>query len=63
MIDIQNTVLEHQARGVSQKWVYENIVWPTYRISERTYYYYLGHNAKLELKRLECCEKMQTTMF
>lgn len=63
MIDIQNMVLEHQARGATQKWVYETIIWPTYRISERTYYYYLGHNAKAELKRLEKCEKMQMSIF
>ncbi len=62
-IDIQAIVLEHRAKGVKQKWVYENIVWPTYRISRRTFYDYLGNNAKAELKRLVAVEMQQPSLF
>ena len=62
-IDIQNVVLEHKRHGATQEWIYENIVWPTYRISRRTYYDYLGENAKAELRKLETCEKMQLNIF
>ena len=50
IVAIQNTTLEHTARGVTQEWVYRNIIFPKYFISKRTYYAYLGINAKLELK-------------
>ena len=62
-IDIQNVVLEHKRHGATQEWVFENIVYPTYRISRRTYYDYLGENAKAELKRIEQVERMQTCLF
>lgn len=62
-IDIQAIVLEHRAKGVKQEWVYENIVWPTYRISRRTFYDYLGNNAKAELKRLVAVEMQQASLF
>jgi hypothetical protein len=62
-IDIQNTTLEHTLRGVTQEWVYENIIFPTYRISRATYYNYLAENAKANLKKLEEAEQMQTSLF
>ncbi len=62
-VDIQTIVLEHKARGVTQEWVYENLVFPAYRISRRTFYGYLGNNAKAELKTIVKAEKMQPSLF
>jgi hypothetical protein len=62
-IDIQAIVLEHKARGATQEWVYANIVYPTYRISRRTFYGYLGSPAKAELKKLEKANRAQTSLF
>lgn len=62
-IDIQNITLEHTQKGVTQEWVYENMIWPAYRISRRTYYAYLGENAKAALRKIEHVEKMQVSLF
>ena len=53
IIEIQKTTLEQQAKGVTQKWIYENIIHTTYCISRATYYSYLGTNAKKELNDTE----------
>lgn len=53
IIDIQKTTLEHKDKEASQKWIYENLIAEKYLISERTYYNYLGTNAKRELNELE----------
>ena len=53
MVEIQNITLEHTKRGVSQRWVYLNLIYPRFFISERTYYKYLGYPAKKELRDLE----------
>ena len=63
MIDIQTIVLEHKQRGVTQEWVYENEIFPLYKISRRTFYDYLGTNAKAELKELKKIEQAQPTLF
>lgn len=57
IVEIQDITLEHTRKGVTQQWVYENLIYPTYKISRRTYYSYLTQWAKAELKRLE--EKKQ----
>jgi|BioPla2DNA2_1021312.scaffolds.fasta_scaffold24340_2 hypothetical protein len=53
IVEIQNIVLEHTKRGVSQKWVYENIIYPRFLISYSCFNDYLTINAKAELKRLQ----------
>lgn len=53
VIKVQDIVLEHKARGITQQWVYDNIISPTFGISIGTYYTYLACNAKAELKKLE----------
>ena len=53
MIEIQEITLEHTKRGVTQKWVYENIIYPRFYISQRTYYNYLAYPAKRELRNLQ----------
>ncbi|MDY0276329.1 MAG: hypothetical protein RBR42_13030 [Desulfomicrobium sp.] len=63
IIDIQTVTLEHTDRGVTQEWVYNNIVFPTYRISRSCYYAYLGTNAKAELKRLDENASKQLNLF
>lgn len=51
--DIQTIVLEHTRRGVSQEWVFRNVIWPRYRISRTTFYNYLACPAKSLLKKME----------
>jgi hypothetical protein len=53
IISIQNLVLEHQKHGVTQKWVYDNIVYPTHLIAYGTFNRYLSYPAKRELKNLD----------
>lgn len=57
MIDVQSTTLEHTSRGVTQEWVFNNVIFPKLHISRRTFYEYLGTPAKLELKRIEAQPK------
>ncbi len=59
IIDVQNITLEHKQKGVTQEHIYWNIIYPVYRISKKTYYDYLGTNAKAELKKLEAKEKAE----
>lgn len=59
IIEVQNITLEHTKRGVSQKWVYEHVIFPRFFLSPATYYNYLAVNAKAELKKLEEAETAQ----
>lgn len=59
IVEIQNITLEHTRRGVSQKWVYENVIFPRFYLSSATYYNYLGINARAELKKIEEAEAKQ----
>lgn len=63
IVDIQNITLEHTAKGVTQEYVYQELIWPVYRISRRTYYSYLGYNAKAHLTRLRKEREKQLAMF
>lgn len=60
---IQDITLEHTRRGVTQEWVYNNIIFPTYRISRRTYYNYLSINARKELGKLLAASDRQLQLF
>ena len=51
IIDIQTITLEHKQRGVTQEWVFDNLIFPTYRISRSTYYAYLRTNAKRAIRQ------------
>ncbi len=53
IIRIQEITLEHTSKGVTQKWVYENIIYPSYRISFKCYCNYLYTNAKGELNKID----------
>lgn len=50
---IQEITLEHTRKGVTQEWVFKNVIYPNYTISRRTYYNWLSVNARGELRRLE----------
>lgn len=50
IIEIQNIVIREQQRGyMNQKEVYYQLMEPVYHISIRTFYNYMGRNAKKEL--------------
>lgn len=59
IIEVQNITLEHTKRGSTQKWVYENIIYPRFLISIATYNNYLAVNAKAELKKMDETETAQ----
>jgi hypothetical protein len=51
--EVQNITLEHTRRGISQAWVYRNVIYPRFFISLKTFYRWLGESAKRELAELE----------
>lgn len=53
VIAIQELVLQRQKQGVTQKWVYENEVYPRYFLSYSAFNNYLAMPAKRELEKLE----------
>ena len=53
IVTIQEITLKHTSNGVSQEFVYENVISKTFFISRSTYYRYLAQNAKHELKKYE----------
>lgn len=66
MIDVQTIYRQHSKNydgGCTDKWIYENLIFPTYRISRATFYEYLGTNAKKELKDLLEHRENQLTLF
>ncbi|WP_027470140.1 hypothetical protein [Saccharicrinis fermentans] len=63
MIDVQNKTLEHTQKGVTQEWVFRHVIKPHYHISRKTFYSYLGANAKRELKQLTEAKRMQMQLF
>jgi hypothetical protein len=59
VIDIQNIVAEFQRKGVSQKWVYYNVInaaGSVYHITYSTFRKYMCVNAKAQLKQLDKSE-------
>jgi hypothetical protein len=67
IIDIQRVTLEHTRRGVTQEWVFHQLIAPKYHISKATYYNYLATPAEMELRRLherrEREKQAQPTLF
>ncbi|MEG1464848.1 MAG: hypothetical protein RSC11_08135 [Mucinivorans sp.] len=59
IVDVQRITLEHTVRGVPQQWVYDNLIFPKYRISRATFYSYLGIPAKRELTKIQETEHPQ----
>lgn len=62
IIEIQDIVLKEKSRGVSQAWIYRNMISNTYYISESTFNNYLSVNAKRELEMLVRREQQQIQM-
>ena len=58
--DIQNIILERQAMGDSNETIYHTYIYPTYHISRRSFYNYMGINAKAKLRKL--LEKTETEL-
>ena len=52
IVEIQKIVLENQVKGVTNIWVYKNLIYPRFFISLGTFNRYLVRNAKKELKEL-----------
>lgn len=50
MVRVQDIVLEHKRRGVTQLYVYENIIKDMFVISYSTFNRWLSYPAKHELK-------------
>lgn len=50
IIEIQNITLEYTKKGMTQEWVYRNIIYPRFYISRMTYYRYLSEPAKREIR-------------
>ena len=70
IIEIQEIVLKHQQRGVTQKWVYGNVIKERFFISYSTFNAYLSVPAKAQLKALYAqrerdkeLEKQQLKLF
>ncbi len=61
--EIQRITLEHTRRGVTQKWVYDNVIYPRFYISLSTFYEYLATPARRELGRLLDAETQQLSIF
>jgi hypothetical protein len=52
MVEIQNITLEYTKKGITQEWAYWNVILPRFFISKRTFYRYMGVNAKKEIKSI-----------
>jgi hypothetical protein len=63
IVEIQTITLEHTKRGVSQVWIFNNLINPRFFISESTYYNYLGMNAKKSLAEYEKQRSKQLELF
>lgn len=53
IVEIQTITLREKKRGVTQVWIYRNLISDVYHISESTFNNYLAINAKRELDALE----------
>jgi hypothetical protein len=51
IVEIQEITLAEKKHGSTQKWIYDNIIHPRFRISKSTYDRYLGIPARRQLKQ------------
>jgi hypothetical protein len=67
IIAIQEITLEHTNRGVTESWVYENLIKDRFFIHKNTFYRYLTINAKAEMnsggKKRQPEDKRQLKLF
>jgi hypothetical protein len=52
VIEIQDLYLRYKEEGVTNEYIYDRYVRTVYFISKKTFYTYLGINAKNEIKKL-----------
>lgn len=60
ILEIQRITLKYTQQGITQRYIYENYIYPTFRISRSTFYSYLSVPASRELKRLKKEEEART---
>lgn len=66
MIDIQSIYIANSRKHNGDMLdcdIFEKLVSPAYRISRKTFYDYLGTNAKQELKNIAEAQKEQLSLF
>ena len=51
--DIQEIYTQYHARGCTDTYIYQNYIYPTYKIGRTTFYNYLSTPAVRDLKELE----------
>lgn len=61
--DVQKITLEHTRKGITQEWIYHNIIYPKYFISKSTYNNYLATNINKDIKEFSSDERFQRTLF
>ncbi len=63
VLEIQQLTKEHQKKGASNTYIYENMVKSHYHISKRTFDEYLGIPAERELKKIAEIRLQQPELF
>ena len=66
IIDIQKIYKEHSKHhngGCADRYIYRELIFPVYRISERTFYEYLATFAQKQLNEILEAEKKQLSLF
>jgi len=66
IIDIQEIYKKHSKNhqgGCTDKHIFENMIYPVYRISRTTFYEYLSTPAKKQLKECTDTKPGQLTLF
>ena len=66
IIDIQGIYKrhsKHHSGGCTDRYIYRELIFPVYRISERTFYEYLATPAKKQLNDILEAEKKQLSLF
>lgn len=53
ILDVQTIYMEHSKRGATGKWIFNELIYPKFRISRATFYNYLATNARKELRELD----------
>lgn len=53
VLEVQEVYLKAKKTGATNKWIYENLIYPNWRISARTFSNYLGINARKEIKEFD----------
>jgi len=53
LIEIQDITLKHTVQGISQAWVFRNLIRDKYHISRPTFDSYMSINAKKDLRDMD----------